>query len=170
MYCVEICDPLRGKFGCGVKIVRPLKRLSGEGAVTTVEEAVSFPQRSHTRSCQLRLQSASDRDALQCRFAAIRVFREQKKSGASASAKRLRRDKAAPRSKISVLSVRSVATLDLARFHFSKPIFFSNATKRGWDRTPSHMGSIFNSGNQGVCSATARSSQSKVCESSPANA
>ncbi len=53
-------------------------------------------------------------------------------------------------------------SLGLALFHFSKPIFFSSATKRGWERTASHTGSIFNSGNQGVCSSTARSSQSRA--------
>jgi hypothetical protein len=46
--------------------------------------------------------------------------------------------------------------------YFSKPIFFSSATKRGCERTASQLGSVFNSGNQGVCSSTARSSQSRA--------
>src|SRR6266566_5274746 len=52
--------------------------------------------------------------------------------------------------------------------HFSKPIFFMIAMKRGCERTGSQLGSTFNSGNHGVRSSTALSSQSSASESSPA--
>src|SRR6266536_2106628 len=76
----------------------------------------------------------------------------------------LRSDSPQPRSRLSYRCYPRDRRLSLvlAPFHFSKPIFFSSATKRGWERSPSHMGSIFNSGNQGVCSSTARSSQSRA--------
>jgi hypothetical protein len=59
-------------------------------------------------------------------------------------------------------SLSSLTSVSLLLTHFSKPIFFSSATKRGWERTASQLGSVFNSGNQGVRSSTARSSQSRA--------
>ena len=73
-----------------------------------------------------------------------------------------------------VLRVRRYALphsgLDLRRHtcsaaaYFSRPIFLSNAMKRGCERIGSQVGSIFNSSNQGVRSSAAFSSQSSVSE------
>src|SRR6266481_7348958 len=141
MYCVKFCDRLRGKFG---KFLRTplITRMSRIRAKPENRSAKQDPKQKRIKERETWCSRGPKPCYRRCLLLETIVL--------ASCSRRARRSSPATFSTqlLSVLSVRSVVTLSLALSHFSKPIFFSSAAKRGCDRRASHMGSIFNSGNQ----------------------